>query len=92
MASQDSAGEIRFWSLASGKELPLRVLQAGDSLLVGFDRAGSRLLTRSGGKEGLSELRLWDLDGPPDAEAVLMRRDFSWMNDIEFDPTGRWLV
>ena len=55
-----------------------------------FDAGGSRLVWGSSGSKAVS---LWDLDGPPDAEPLVLRRPAAdWVKQGLFSPHGDWLA
>jgi len=91
LASLDRSGEIRLWSTAGGTKDPLRILQGPkyQFSLLQFDPEG-RLLTQWGPNNGLT---LWDLDGPPDPEPVVVGRLVPAPGlSGTFGPGGRWLA
>jgi len=85
-----SGSEIRIWSLTSDRPQVTRSLVAPKPLTaLQFDGPGSTLAAT--GLE--SRAFLWDLEGPPDASAQLLRRgDVIEMRNAEFDPKGEWLA
>jgi WD40 repeat protein len=93
LASVDRAGEIRLWSLAEGAPGLLRVLQGpgapGQTLILPFDSQTSYLA-----KDATeSSAYLWDLDDPPNAEPVMLKRpDPLYFLSGAFDPVGDWLL
>ena len=102
LATSDASSEIRLWSLDSESKEPVRILeysrQAGSSPGGGlrglvFDDSGEHLAA-FGHPDYHPTVRLWNLRGPVDAEAVALKReDFPFLNmHAAFDPSGRWLA
>jgi serine/threonine protein kinase/WD40 repeat protein len=92
IASADTSGEIRIWSVASSSGTPLRVLH-GDKPVgdLKFDPSGTML----GAICSLEKKTyLWDLNGPWGAKPTVLR--FSYANRLfnrwRFDPSGEWIV
>jgi WD40 repeat protein len=91
VASLDQSGEIRIWSPAEGAVGPVRVLQSPKDVFSSlmFD-LGGRLLTTTGPN---NNFYLWDLDDPPDAEAVVVGRPGPGYLPLRtVDSRGQWLV
>ena len=91
IASADEHGEIRVWSLAGGATTPARTLhgQRAGMTSLRFDGSGSRLAA-SGNDQ---TVRIWDLDGPPDADPLELRPgDVLQMTAVAFHPGGRWVA
>jgi WD40 repeat protein len=90
LAALDRSGEVRIWATAGGAARPLRVLQGpsfqGPTRLL-FGPKG-RFLTRP---RPLGWL-LWDLDGPPDSQPVVLGPEPGPLSQDAFDPGGRWLL
>jgi serine/threonine protein kinase/WD40 repeat protein len=91
LASLHRSGEIRIWSMAGEAADPLRVLRGPqyESPLLRFDPEG-RLLTQTGPNNAFF---LWDVDGPPDSEPVVVGRPgpaFALL--AAFDRRGEWLA
>ena len=87
LATSDSAGTIRIWSLESDQPELIHTLQGYggiSSSVVLFDPSSSMLAAMGG--------LLWDHTAPPDAEPLrlgpLMDFDFA----LAFDPLSRWLA
>lgn len=100
VAVSDRSGEIRIWSLTAGARVPLRVITVGgegaaeiskvaDTSKIDGDAQGSWL-----SHPYLNEILLWRLNGPPDAEPLILRPPGGSLqiNDIDFDPSGQWLL
>ncbi len=103
LASADVSGEIRLWSLAPSSSTPARVI-AGKGPLCGlwFDPSGGIL---AGAHDSLDRsVHLWDLNGPLDADPVVLRRRsspslasrsrFGGFADSRpaFDPSLQWIA
>jgi WD40 repeat protein/tRNA A-37 threonylcarbamoyl transferase component Bud32/plasmid maintenance system antidote protein VapI len=91
LASLHGSGEIRIWSMAGETADPLRVLRGPkyQAALLLFDPEG-RLLTQAGPN---GAVRIWDLNGPPDAEPVVVGRLSTGALYLgSFDPQGEWLA
>ena len=91
LASLDRSGEIRLWSTAGGAADPLRILQGPkyQFSLLQFDPEGL-LLTQLGPNNAVL---LWDLDGPPDPEPVVVGRPVPAPDILAgFGPGSRWLA
>jgi WD40 repeat protein len=95
IASADTSGEIRIWSVAGDSKSPLRILH-GDKPIrrLQFDHSGT-MLTAVCAPQRL--IYLWDLNGPWEAEPTIyrMKRD-DLMGDlglwVDIDPTGKWIA
>jgi WD40 repeat protein len=94
LAVFDASGEIRIWSTAERPARPLRILQAKEMNASGLVFSGDgKKLALSGGEFGHVTVRVWDLEAPPAAEPVILRRtDSGNMVGVAFDPLGRWVV
>jgi len=97
LAASDAAGEVRIWSLSPGSDAqhPLRTLRSG--ALVSLTHAPSgRWLAAWGELAGRLVVGLYDLEGPPEAEPVLLQKaageESTALWDARFDPTGGWLA
>jgi serine/threonine protein kinase/WD40 repeat protein len=91
LASVHPSGEVRIWSMAGQATDPLRVLQGPQYQLplLRFDPEG-RLLTQAGPNNAFF---LWDLDGPPDLEAIVVGRPVPGCGMMAaFDRQGEWLA
>ena len=94
LATNDSTGEIRLWSLDSKSKEPVRVLDGGGLRGLVFDDSGD-LLAAFGRVGSTATVRLWNLKGPVDAEPTILKREDSLgvlINGAAFDPSGRWLA
>jgi WD40 repeat protein len=92
LASLDKSGELRLWSLGAGKSALARALQGPKQLfnvLLAINGDGTLLAT-----PGIaSNLHVWDLRDPPDAEPVILKwPDVPGGMSGGFDPSGRWLI
>ena len=67
-----------------------RVASPDSQFPPAFDAGGSRLVWGSSGSKAVS---LWDLDGPPDVEPLVLRRPVvDWVKQGVFSPRGDWLA
>lgn len=93
IATADSSGQIRIWSVAGATQEPLRVLQGeGPIHSLTFDPTGTMIAAVCGPRRTVF---LWDLAGPREAEPVSFRFEYENRNfnyNVAFDPTGEWLV
>ncbi len=106
LVSSDASGDIRIWSIDGGASALLRTIRSGLTRprtgggpaagpRVTLDRRGSTLVAQQGGFDMPIKMapRVWDLDGPPDAEPVILREaDVPILHRMALDPTGRWLA
>jgi WD40 repeat protein len=92
LASSDLSGEIRLWSLAGGSKLPLRVIRGRAPLCVlDFDPTGGVLAVAYAAAD--KSVHLWDLNGPQDADPVILRRrDASLLPAVAFHPSQPWIA
>jgi serine/threonine protein kinase/WD40 repeat protein len=91
LAAGDTAGEVRIWDIGASDGKPIRVLgpNPGRVQALGFSDDGSKLAAASND----AFVALWDLEGPPDAEPVILPLgDTGWAKHITFDPSGDWLA
>jgi WD40 repeat protein len=91
MASGDSAGEVRLWSLAAAPESPLRTLSGdGGSGIrdLAFDPAGRRLAVAV----TAGAVQVWDLEGPLAADPLLLTAREMQVNTLTFSQDGAWLA
>ncbi len=95
LASSDLSGEIRIWSLGEGAREPLRVIPGkGPVRFLCFSPSGRVLAAWYASPEIRDkDVRLWDLEGPQDADPVVLhRRDTSMTQAAAFDPSGQWMA
>jgi WD40 repeat protein len=95
VAASDAGGEIRIWRAnADGPSLPMRMLPSEGRELLLHDPSGHWLAAYSIDR-GLG-LRLWDLDGPPDAAPLRLEQSAidtaTGSFDLAFAPNGKWLA
>jgi WD40 repeat protein len=92
LASSDVSGEIRLWSLVGDSARPLRVIHGKDPLCgLWFDPAGGMLAAAYASSD--KDVRLWDLNGPQDADPVILRRNTSSLFPaVAFSPTQPWIA
>ena len=89
LASTDDAGEVRFWDLESGSELPQRRLRQPPGMVwdFRFDQTGAQLASST------SVTAVWDLDDPAGAgPTILHQGPLSIARDANFHPQGSWLT
>jgi WD40 repeat protein len=94
LASGDSSGGIRIWSMDPGSERLLRTVN-GRGLVsdLRFNRTGASLAAAP----QIGMALLWHLDGPPAADPLELR-GFQYLGDqaelfsVVFDTTDRWLA
>jgi WD40 repeat protein len=92
LATFDKSGEIRLWSLAAREPALPRAIQGPKQLFdVWLAINGDGTLLANPGMA--SNLHVWDLRDPPDAEPVVLK----WPDPLTiasggFDPSGRWLA
>jgi WD40 repeat protein len=92
IAAKDSKGVIRFWPVVPDVKAPKRFFQAEGFLGFAIDQKGSRLAAFGVTDEGPT-VRLWELNGPPDAAPVVLKNGTSHLlARASFDPNSRWLV
>jgi WD40 repeat protein/predicted Ser/Thr protein kinase len=88
IASSDSTGEIRLWSLIPGTKNPVRVIAGkGGQIRLWFAPKGRFLYASS-----LGLLSRWDLSGPDDADAFVFRSVGEEITSVMFDKEDRWLA
>lgn len=98
IASADSNGEIRIWSITNGSGSLVRTITSRGPVYnrPWFDLAdpffsplGSTFATSNADKR----FCLWDMNGPADAEPLPLRRAaLSELPFIAFDPSNRWAL
>ena len=95
LAAADAGSTIRIWSTTPsvGGE-PLAILASGGRDLVAHDSRGLWLATY-GYDAGLG-VRVWDLDGPPDANPLRLEQSANdaapGTFEVAFDPRGEWMA
>jgi len=95
LVSTDTSGEVRIWSVDHGIPSLVRAFQTGlKTPIASMDRKGSTLAAGdSGGHEDPDVALVWDLEGPPDAEPLILRnRDVSVLSVMKLDRSGHWLA
>ncbi|MGE5177567.1 MAG: protein kinase domain-containing protein [Bacteroidota bacterium] len=92
LASSDATGEIRIWTLNGGASDPPRVIPGKDPLCgLWFSPSGKVLAAAYASTD--KDVRLWDLDGPQDADPVVLHRgQASLFPAAAFDPSGQWIA
>jgi WD40 repeat protein len=94
LAAADAAGEIRIWATGpapwSGE--PLRTLASDGLDLLQHDPRGRWLAAY--GQGGRLTVRLWDLEGPPEAEPLSLEQDTNVGGTfgVAFESSGDWLA
>jgi WD40 repeat protein/DNA-binding winged helix-turn-helix (wHTH) protein len=93
IATSRSSGELEVWSVAADAGSTHRVFhmpKPDRQFPPQFDAAGSRLAWGSSADASIS---VWRLDGPPDANPVVLRRPaVRSMKKASFHPDGRFLA
>jgi len=86
LATSDTGGTIRIWSLGSDPPELTHTFSGERGLsatVILFDPSGTMLA---------SKRLLWDLTASPEAEPLRLRRPGRFAGALAFDPTGRWLA
>jgi hypothetical protein len=91
VAASDETEKVSVWSLPNSGN-PQRVLGPEEGTRWLKFSPGGRWLAAKGEKNRLWILRLWDLSAPEGSAPREIRTDSDFINQWEFDPTGRWLV
>jgi WD40 repeat protein len=91
LASVDTTGEVRIWSARGGASDPLRIIRTGLEKLrrVEFDATGSKLVADW---DQTQVAAVWDLNGPPDAKPVYLKRREGWVWGAAFQFGGPWVA
>ena len=76
IATADSTGEIRMWSFTQNSEGPFRKIAARAPVGwdLSFDPSGTKFAAAYGDND--LTLCLWDLNGPADADPLILRRQY----------------
>jgi len=83
---------MRVWALQDNPAKALRVYPGLGGFLLRFDPTGHWLVAFNA-VNGSPRGHVFDLQGPPDAEPVLLKRsDENYLTEANFDPSGRWLA
>lgn len=94
IACGNARGEIRLWTLSAAVPALVRSINRDPFALssepiklhdIRFDATGTML-----GVARRTLIELWNLQGPPDAEPLMIRTPDAYA--ITFDPRGRWLA
>lgn len=94
VAAVDENGQVQLWSLASTNDPGPRTLQSwadasGRIARLRFDAKDTRLTAT----DLHGTVRIWRLDGPPDAEPLVLRRGPVFeTHATSIDPTGDWIA
>jgi len=94
IAVRDTRNRVRIWPTEPETPTLLHTVDVTGTAGLAQDHAGTRLATLSI-VDGHPRARLWDLDGPPDAEPLELRRSQEggpYFSHLVFDPGGQWLV
>jgi WD40 repeat protein len=93
LAAADEAGLVSLWSLESRSASPIqarKLLPA--TAIMRFDASGSRLAVLGDAGKGGYCTAIWDLAGPPDADALWISPDVAQTDDASFHPGGKWIA
>lgn len=90
IASADSTGEIRLWSLLTETRNPDRVIAGNGALMnLWFDPKGSYLFASH---RDSKTIRRWDLTAPDDTEPLVFSQMSEWGSWVTFDKDNRWMA
>jgi WD40 repeat protein len=93
IATCSNTGEVAVWSIENGEGKQISSFQAPVVASVLFDDSGSRIAV--GGYEITPtryRVALFDLEGPPDADPLLISPFGSQVDGIDFHPAGKWFA
>jgi WD40 repeat protein len=91
LAASDLSGETRIWPVEGPRGRTRRVLRSEGTRGLSHDPTG-RWLAAFGSPAERPTVRLWDLNAPPAADPLVFQSDFGNLQNLAFDPSGRWLV
>ncbi len=91
LAASDLSGETRIWPTEGPHGRPRRVLRSEGTRGLSHDPTG-RWLAAFGSPAERPTVRLWDLNAPPAVDPLVFHADVDSLQDLAFDPSGRWLV
>jgi len=91
LAASDLSGETRIWATEGPRGRPRRVLRSEETRALSHDPTG-RWLAAFGSPSERPTVRLWDLHAPPAVDPLVFQSDVDNLEDLAFDPSGRWLV
>jgi WD40 repeat protein/predicted Ser/Thr protein kinase len=93
IVSSDETGEVRIWTFSDTSAELERTLHAPAPQAI-LDPTGSWLVVAPGGAQTTGDVAyVWDLKGPPDAEALALRNSsVTFLNGRAIDPQGLWLA
>jgi WD40 repeat protein len=90
VASIDGSGKIQLWPAKPGLAEQARTIgEHPGAWCLRFGPSDSILAT---GTSDDGTICLWDLNGPPAADPIVVRLPGNQINDIAIHPSGRWLV
>jgi serine/threonine protein kinase/WD40 repeat protein len=92
IASADSTGEIGIWSLTQKSATPLRKIATRGQVAWDFSFNSSGTMFGVGYWDKEITPCLWNLNGPVDADPLILRRNIAAYFPPIFDPSGRWVV
>lgn len=97
IASSDSSGEIRIWSLSTKPRqlfrriVSTKIQNAGGNIEMLFDSSGSNFAASYPNKD--RTIALWDLKAPPDTDPLLLSRDVKpYAVTISLHPSNQWIA
>ena len=91
LAASDVSGETRIWATEGPGGRPRRVLRSEETRALSHDPTG-RWLAAVGSPAERPTVRLWDLNAPAAVDPLVLQSDVDSLQDVVFDPSGRWLV
>jgi WD40 repeat protein len=91
VAAWDSSGTINLWSVGPSRDKPLRSFSGEGLSGVAFDRLGNKLAA-FGATEAQKIVQLWQLNKPPEAEPLVLRRMGDRNMRGSFDPSSGWFI
>ena len=87
---QEERDRFAVWPLGAEAGARPRLFHlAGAGGYVTWDEAGSRLVWLQTAENAVA---LWDLEGPPDAAPLMLRRPDAAVQETRFHPRGGWLA
>jgi RNA polymerase sigma factor (sigma-70 family) len=89
LATAGRNGSVRFWDVASGKEVR-HLITGGHLYSIAFSRTGHLLATGGGERGKAGEARLWDPASGKEMESIRGRADL--ITSVAFSPDGRALA
>jgi WD40 repeat protein len=90
VASIDGKRKIQLWSSTFESAAAVRTVgHHDDAWVLRFATTGSILATAS---HADGTICIWDLTGPPEADALVLRKPGNQVNEVAFHPSGRWIA